>query len=148
MNNDDIIVRAQEFATKAHAEQRRKYEDLSYIVHPEAVAAFLDRQGEAAHVVAAAWLHDVLEDTYVTMDDLMTVFPANVCELVKLLTRTADENYFDYIRRLLDAHNPAALRIKLADLAHNMKSLHEGSLKDKYRFAEFVIKNTPASYVR
>ena len=70
--SDNLIRRAKAFATQAHAsiDQRRKYTGLPYIVHPEAVAELVEATGAGPEVVAAAWLHDVVEDTPVELEQI------------------------------------------------------------------------------
>jgi len=103
-------------------------------------------------VIAAAWLHDVPEDTDVTLKDIkQALFPVMVVELVEILTRRKGESYFDYIMRIHNGGMPihefcgafrvGAVAIKLADLNHNINDgLAEGSLKDKYRLAQYILK--------
>jgi len=87
---------------------------------------------------AVAYLHDTLEDTYLTDTDLLEAgFSEEVVEAVRALTRKDGETYFDFILRV--QLNPLAVKVKVADLEDNMSDLHEGSLKDKYRLAHFVL---------
>ena len=65
----------------------------------------------------AALLHDVVEDTTVTMEQLAVEFPSEVIEVLTLLTHQKDVDYFDYVRAIKE--NPIAKKIKLADLDHN-----------------------------
>ena len=65
----------------------------------------------------AALLHDVVEDTAVTMEDLSREFPEEVMAVLRLLTHEEGDPYFDYVRKI--KANPIAMRIKLADIAHN-----------------------------
>ena len=67
--------------------------------------------------VCAALLHDVVEDTDVTIEDLEKEFPSEVTEAVKLLTHSDNVDYFDYIRAV--KRNRVAKTVKLADLHHN-----------------------------
>ena len=67
--------------------------------------------------VCVALLHDVLEDTSVTLEELEAMFPPAITEAVSLLTRTPDMDYWDYIRAL--RYHPVARTVKLADLSHN-----------------------------
>ena len=65
----------------------------------------------------AALLHDVAEDTDITLDDLAREFPREVIDVLKLLTHDKDTDYFTYVRAIRE--NPIAKKVKLADLAHN-----------------------------
>lgn len=134
-----LIEQAKVYATMAHEGQTRKDGKTPYITHPEAVSRMLDALD--VHAVAAAWLHDVIEDTYTTVDILRATFPREVTDIVELLTRREKETYRDYIMRIVQSEDKKAMRIKLADLAHNMSTLEEGSMKDKYRFAQDILHN-------
>lgn len=83
------------------------------VCHPLHVAE--DMTDEESTCVAL--LHDVVEDSQITIEDLQKEFPKSVTEAVKLLTREKGTEYFDYISAI--KKNPLALRVKLADLKHN-----------------------------
>ena len=84
----NTVERARIFATAAHAAvgQTRKYTGEPYIVHPIEVAKIVENHGGSNAMIAAALLHDVLEDTSVTFDVLETEFGSEVAELVLWLT--------------------------------------------------------------
>lgn len=87
-----------------------------YIDHVRAVAEALEPHGQLA--VAAGWLHDVVEDTDYTLDDLRRLdMPAAVVSAVDSVTRREGEPYMDMIRRA--AADPLGRLVKLADNAHN-----------------------------
>ncbi len=67
--------------------------------------------------VCTALLHDVVEDTSVTIEQLEKEFPFEVIEALKLLTHNENADYFDYVRRI--GTNPIAKAVKLADITHN-----------------------------
>lgn len=99
-------------AFRAHAGQVDKA-GLPYILHPLQVAERMtDELG-----TCVALLHEVVEDTAVTPEDLRMDFPPEVVEAVRLLTHNQDVPYADYVRAL--AGNPLARAVKIADLAHN-----------------------------
>lgn len=75
-----------EFATKAHEGQVRKYSGQPYIVHPIEVATIVKDFGGSQDQIDAALLHDVVEDTDVTIDQIKELFGNNVAELVFFLT--------------------------------------------------------------
>ena len=105
------------FAYNAHHGQL-DYNGIPYIFHPLHLAEAMDDEISCC----AALLHDVVEDTSVTMEELEREFPANVVEVVKLLTHndSAESSNSDYFSYLLPikAH-PIAKKVKLADIAHN-----------------------------
>lgn len=99
-------------ATKAHEGQVDKG-GLPYILHPIHLAKEMDE--EDACIVAL--LHDVVEDSPVTFEDLSPHFSPTILKALRLLTHREDEAYADYIKRLKT--NPLAKKVKLADLRHN-----------------------------
>ena len=88
-------------------------------------------------------MHDILEDTCITAETLEKcgISPI-VIETVQAVTKRKGENYFDFIMRI--SQHPFARELKIADLNDNMVSLEEGSLKDKYRFAHYILSNLPS----
>ena len=104
--------KAMRIAYKAHHGQL-DYNGIPYIFHPIHLAEQMDDEISCC----AALLHDVVEDTDVTMEDLAREFPAQVMEVLKLLTHNDNVPYFDYVREI--KKHPVAKKVKLADLAHN-----------------------------
>lgn len=82
----DVVRRAAIFATSIHAAtgQRLPYTDEPFIAHPMRVAELVAGTGARPEVVAAAWLHDVLEDTPVTLEEIASVFGPEVGSLVDM----------------------------------------------------------------
>lgn len=83
--------RARRYATEVHAAagQRRKYTDEPYIVHPAAVVELVRSVTDDENMLAAAWLHDTVEDTGTTLADITQQFGAEVGALVGMLTDSA-----------------------------------------------------------
>ncbi len=107
---------AKQIAIKAHHGQFDKA-DQPYITHPEFVAS----QVTGDEAKAVAWLHDVVEDTPVTFDDLRAAgLSENVIAGIDAITKREGEDYETYLERV--AANPLARAVKLADLTHNMDS--------------------------
>ncbi len=123
--------RAQAFATGAHAaiDQRRKYTNEPYIVHPAAVVEIVRSVCDIPVVLAAAWLHDTVEDTKVTIDVIEEVFGQQVALLVLELTdKSRPEDGNRVARKAIDRQHlalasPSAQTIKLADLIDNTSSI-------------------------
>lgn len=122
---------ARRYASKAHAEagQRRKYTDEPYIVHPAAVAELVRSVTDNEIMLAAAWLHDTVEDTASTLGDIVSHFGAEVAELVEMLTDTAQPQAKNramrkaaHFRHSAEA-SPDAQTIKLADIIDNTRSI-------------------------
>ena len=89
------------------------YNGIPYIFHPLHLAEQMDDEISCC----AALLHDVVEDTDVSMEDLAKEFPAEIMEVLRLLTHDDATPYYDYIQRIKT--HPIAKKIKLADIAHN-----------------------------
>ena len=127
----NIVERARVFATAAHAAvgQTRKYTGEPYVVHPIEVSELVASVNGTEAMVAAALLHDVLEDTEVTVDLLEEQFGSKVADLVLWLTdisRPEDGNRS--ARKALDRQHSAAApaaaqTIKVADLISNTRSI-------------------------
>ena len=81
---ESLEEQARRYATRAHAEagQRRKYTDEPYIVHPAAVAELVRSVSADDALLAAAWLHDTVEDTATTLADIESHFGSRVAQLV------------------------------------------------------------------
>ena len=102
-----------QIAKKAHSKQVDKA-GKDYILHPMKVASYMDTDTEKA----VAYLHDVLEDTNVTEDELRNMFPNEIVDGVITLTHRKDESYFEYIFRV--STSKLAKKVKVADLLHNL----------------------------
>ena len=119
-----------EFAREAHKHQRRKSGE-PYILHPIAVAAIA--AGEInldVNSVIAAFLHDVVEDTPHTIDEIQQRFGDDVAFLVKVVTKQKKEKYemskqLDNFKQMLNSvqYDIRALLVKLSDRLHNMRTL-------------------------
>lgn len=127
-----IINDARRFAHKAHARQKRKYTGEPYIVHPAEVAMLVSGVPDRTDaMVAAAWLHDTVEDCGVSLEEVQDRFGAEVAALVEMLTdasRPEDGNRAARKRIDLEhtaAASPQAKTIKLADLISNTRSIVE-----------------------
>ena len=107
-----LVNKALKIAYAAHHGQL-DYNGIPYIFHPVHLAEQMDDEVSCC----AALLHDVVEDTPVTMADLAREFPAEAIEVLKLLTHKDGVEYFTYVRAIKD--HPIARKIKLADIAHN-----------------------------
>lgn len=119
-----------EFAREAHSPQRRKSGE-PYIIHPVNVARIVAEELElGADPIIAAFLHDVVEDTPYTIEDIKERFGENVAFLVGVVTKEKKDKYVqskqvDNFRQILASmqYDVRALLIKLADRLHNMRTL-------------------------
>ena len=127
----DLVDRARIYATAAHTavKQLRKYTNEPYIVHPAEVAEIVSTRPHDSEMVAAAWLHDVVEDTGVTVTDIHREFGCVVASYVHWLTNPSKaEDGNREQRKELDRkfirNAPAEVKtIKLADLISNCSSI-------------------------
>ena len=121
-------------AFQAHEGQTDK-SGLPYILHPLHVAEQMDDEDSTV----AALLHDVVEDTSWTLNDLEERgFGPEVIEALRLLTHADETEYLDYVRALKG--NPIARKVKLADLAHNSDRTRlegEPTEKDLARYRKY-----------
>lgn len=131
-----LSMRAKKFATDAHAaiNQVRKYTGQPYIVHPEEVVGIITNLASrppTEEMLAAAWLHDVVEDTPHTIEEIKQLFGPKVAQYVEELTDVSrPEHGVRATRKAIDrAHtalaSPEAKTIKLADLISNTVSIAE-----------------------
>lgn len=127
-NGSDTVKKAYEIAKAAHKGQLDK-SGRDYITHPMTVASFVSGDDDA---VICALLHDVVEDTSVTFADLEKEFSGDIVDALRLLTHDSSMPYMDYVRAIKESGNELAMKVKLADLKHNMdlNRLKEVTQKD------------------
>ncbi|GEP11776.1 HD domain-containing protein [Methylobacterium gnaphalii] len=146
---------AEAFATRAHAGQLDKG-GRPYIEHPARVAArarqIAERLEYPSHVAdgceAAGWLHDTIEDTGTTQEDLHAAeFPGAVVRAVQLLSRPAGVPYAGFIQAIIDSGDVVALLVKLADVEDNTNPARPStatlprSLHARYGSAKYSLRN-------
>ena len=140
----DKTKKAMKLCYEAHKDQVDK-SGLPYVFHPAHVAEQMT--DEATTIVAL--LHDVVEDTDYTLEDLAAEgFGKEILEAVALMTHEDDVPYLDYVAKLKD--NPIARAVKLADLAHNSDLSRIGEIDEetrkrleKYKKAIALLKENP-----
>lgn len=126
----DLVDRAIGFAARAHHGQKRKTGDMPYIAHPLAVGMLLQRMGCEQAVVAAGILHDTVEDTPVTLQDIRRHFGAEVAGIVAGCTELPKRRnqWATRKRHMIASLRDAPLAVKLvsaADKYHNLShTLH------------------------
>ncbi len=143
---DIMVQKAIFFATQAHAGQTRKYTGEPYVNHPVEVMRLVSEVNDDPEVLAAAVLHDVVEDTPATITNIRIGFNARVAALVDDLTDVSKpEDGNRATRKELDRQHtakasPDAKTIKLADLISNSMSI----VKDDPNFAKVYMKEKRA----
>ncbi|UCG00103.1 MAG: bifunctional (p)ppGpp synthetase/guanosine-3',5'-bis(diphosphate) 3'-pyrophosphohydrolase [Spirochaetaceae bacterium] len=141
-----VLERAIQIAVQAHSSQKEKNGN-PYILHP--LRLMMKMLGELE--MSAAILHDVVEDTEWTLEDLRREdFPEAVIEAVDCLTHRKQIRYRDYIQRI--SKNPIARKVKIADLEDNLdvKRLPDLTMRDqarmkKYHRAWLLLRNVQRS---
>jgi len=130
MNKYELALK---IATEAHKGQVDKA-GILYINHPLTVASLVDTEEEKI----VALLHDTIEDTNITEQDLLNYgFSNKIIEAVKLLTHNKNVPYMVYVAKIKD--NELARKVKIADLTHNsdLSRLKEITEKDKKRYEKY-----------
>ena len=112
MVNTKLTRKAMKIAYNAHINQVDK-SGVPYIYHPIHLAEQMNTETECI----VALLHDVVEDTDVTFEQLKQDFPEEVIEALKLLTHDKNTDYMEYVKKLKT--NPIAKKVKIADIKHN-----------------------------
>ena len=139
----DKTKKAMKFCFKAHKDQVDK-SGMPYVFHPFHVAEQMT--DEATTIVAL--LHDVVEDTDYTLEDIAAEgFGKEILEAVALMTHEDGVPYLDYVAKLKD--NPIARTVKLADLAHNSDLSRIGEIDEetkqrleKYKKAKAILESS------
>jgi GTP diphosphokinase / guanosine-3',5'-bis(diphosphate) 3'-diphosphatase len=139
----DLICRAFNFAYQLHEGQYRASGE-PYIMHPVAVAGLLRDLGGGSVMIAAGFLHDIVEDTDTTPEDLERIFGAEVRQLVEGVTKLSKFNFSSKTERqaenfrrmfLAMAQDIRVIVVKLADRLHNMRTLEHLSDDKRRRIA-------------
>lgn len=140
----DLVRRAYEFAKVAHGTQKRQ-SGLEYITHPLCVAEILTTLHIDAITISAAFLHDVAEDTKITLDEIAEEFSPEIASLVdgvtklsRLKFKSKEEQQVESFRKmfLAMAKDIRVVLIKLADRLHNMRTLKAVEPEKQHRVAK------------
>ncbi len=135
----ELIDRAYLLAEKMHGDQRRA-SGIPYILHPTSVACILAELGMDSESIAAALLHDVVEDTPITLEEVTKQFGAEIAGLIDGVTKlgkipysSREEQQAENIRKMLIAmsNDIRVIIIKLADRLHNMRTIE--CMKEQHR---------------
>ena len=146
MKDTPLINKAKMLAGKAHEGQFRKYSGLPYIVHPIEVATIVQTVEHSEEMIAAALLHDVVEDTDYSFEDIAKEVSPEVADLVKGLTDVSNpEDGNRKVRKAIDKdhlaeQNAEVQTIKLADVISNSQDIKANDPK----FAKVYIEEMKA----
>lgn len=139
-----LICKAFDFSYQLHLGQHRASGE-PYIAHPVAVAGLLRDLGGSADMIAAGFLHDVVEDTEITLEEIESQFSAEVRALVEGVTKLSSFNFSSKTERqaenfrrmfLAMAQDIRVIVVKLADRLHNMRTLEHLADEKRRRIAQ------------
>jgi (p)ppGpp synthase/HD superfamily hydrolase len=134
MINTKLTRKAMIIAYEAHKNQVDK-SGVPYIYHPIHVAEQMDTENECI----IALLHDVVEDTNVTFKQLEEIFSKEIIDILKLLTKKKEIDYYEYINKVKE--NTVARKVKIADIEHNLDRSRLDIITDKDIKREEKYKN-------
>ncbi len=143
-SDSDLIKRAYEYIKEKHEGQLRKSGE-PYVVHPLSVANLLADMDMDVTTVVAGLLHDVIEDTEATYEEIKNLFGKDVADIVEGVTkigkikfRNLKEAQAENFRKLIlaTANDIRVVIVKLADRLHNMRTLHHLKREKRIRIAE------------
>ena len=126
---DKKIAEAFELMVSSHYGQ--KYGNRPYFTHPLEIVSNINKPSRVEVIVA--FLHDVIEDSPVTMKDIEKQFGVYIAETIDLMTRKKDQTYSEYIKEIIGSGNVIAINIKYLDNLVNYSNLKDNkSLKQRY----------------
>jgi GTP pyrophosphokinase len=127
----DIIKKAKEFATKKHKGQLDD-SDLPYINHPIMVASIISMVSMDKNLIAAAYLHDIIEDTQTTYEELIKEFNQDVADLVMEVTHEGQKDEIGYYFPRL--HTQRGIILKFADRLSNLSRMEPWNQKRRDQY--------------
>ncbi len=145
MNKRDykLYKRVMEFSAIAHEGQYRKFSNIPYVTHPIDVSILIRKYGGDINQICAGLLHDVVEDTKYTLEDIEIRFGLDIAQLVYGLTHTYDddtatseEKHDSEMKRYGTINDERVLLIKLCDIYSNLFTIENTSVKFATRFRE------------
>lgn len=119
MRNTQLFRTALKFAAHKHAGQVRKGTDVPYLIHPVEVALFLQNLGMNYSVIVAGYLHDTLEDTDTTLEEIESIFGKSVADIVEQVTEPDKKKAL----KKAESYTMDAIKVKTADLACNISDI-------------------------
>lgn len=139
INGKELIKKAEDFAVKKHHGQTRKFTGEPYVIHPKQVSDLVAQYGGSPEMIAAAWLHDVVEDCGVKIKKIREKFGDKVAKLVEELTLPpyADKGgkKSDYIAKKMETMSSDGLTIKLCDRLNNVSDFETAHPKFVSKYA-------------
>jgi guanosine-3',5'-bis(diphosphate) 3'-pyrophosphohydrolase len=115
--------KAKEFATRAHAGQKRKNSNMDYITHPIRVAERLEKEGFSDELVCAGYLHDVVEDTIYEIEDIEKLFGKRIASIVAAHTEDKSKSWKERKQHTIDTIKDADKEVKYLIIADKLDNL-------------------------
>jgi (p)ppGpp synthase/HD superfamily hydrolase len=152
VNDQELIKAAKQFATKCHKGQLRKFTKEPYIQHPQSVSELVEKFGGSTEMIAAAWLHDVVEDCGIKIKEIKNRFGDQVSKLVDELTLPKEVDISgmksEYIAKKMETMSTEGLTIKLCDRLNNVSDFENANPKFVSKYApktKFIIDSLEES---
>lgn len=141
----DRILQAINFANKAHSGQKRKGKDISYITHPLSVALLLANSHAEEDIVISGLLHDTIEDTKTTYEDIVNLFGKRIADIVNDVSEQDKSLPWLERKQLALEHvkdmNPESVLVKTADVLQNMsEQIEDYKIEGDKMFERFNAK--------
>ncbi|MFD1737521.1 HD domain-containing protein [Bacillus salitolerans] len=136
----NIVEKARIFARNAHHGQTRKLSTEPYFVHPEAVAKILLDANLAEEIIAAGYLHDTVEDTNVSIEDIQREFGHEIAEIVAGNTEDKSKTWEERKKHTIEYTRTAAFEMKCliaADKLDNLQSIANTNSHDGEKWSHF-----------
>lgn len=132
----DVIAKAIEFAAMAHEGQQRKSNGIPYITHPYIVGTLLQDAGCSTDVIVSGYLHDVLEDTDASEEEIERLFGRKVLAIVEGCSEPSKEHPWEYRKQhtlnyLEHDATTEVLQVTCADKLHNLRSMQHTYAEEK-----------------
>ena len=148
---DHLINLSAAFAQKVHEGQTRKFTGAPYYIHVERVAALVAERTDRPELIAAAYLHDTMEDCGVTYETLAQHFGHAVANIVHTLTnddaRKKQQGKVRYMIEKLTAMNPDALLVTLCDILNNISETRSANQARNYiLIMDGLLSNPPPAW--
>lgn len=152
VDGKDLIEKAKEYATEKHKGVTRKFSEEPYINHPSSVADIVKEHGGTPEMIAAAWLHDVVEDTDTPLSEIKDLFGSKIASLVDELTNPPSVEQSgkktEYMARKMAVMSSDGLTIKLSDRLNNVSDFPTANPKFVRKYApktKFIVDSLEES---
>jgi (p)ppGpp synthase/HD superfamily hydrolase len=126
-NQNPMLQQAIDYATKKHAGQMRKGTEIPYITHPLKVMEILSKNGCSNNVIIAGILHDTLEDTNATEEEIVSLFGNDVLAIVRSETEDKTPSWKERKSHTIEHLKSAPLEVKLVCCADKLANLRDMS---------------------